>query len=129
MADEAPENLSMLRFLTTATLVGGLCLSVLNWLTAAILPPRYKTFRAPQAIVEAIRANVAEDNIYTAPQGVFVAVALSPELSGHFTSFRSRIAAQLVIEFAVALGLSLFVLSTRIRSPILAAAVLGLIGL
>jgi hypothetical protein len=119
----------MLRFLIAATLVGGLCLSVLNWLTAAILPPRYRTFRAPQAVVETILANVAEDDIYTAPQGVFAAVALRPELSGHFQSFGRRIAAQFAIEFAVALGLSVLLLATRIRSPIPAAGLFGLMGL
>ena len=119
----------MLRFLTAGTLVGGLVLSLVNWLTAAILPPRYKQFRAPQAVVETIRANVAEDDIYTASQGVFAAVALRPELSGHFQSFGLRIAAQCAVEFAVALGLSLLLLTTRIRSPIHAAALFGLTGL
>ena len=46
----------MLRFLIAGTLVGGLVLSALNWLTAAVLPPRYKQFREPQAVVETIRA-------------------------------------------------------------------------
>jgi hypothetical protein len=58
----------MLRFLIAGTLLGGLVLSLLNWLTAAILPPRYKQFSVPQAVVETIRANVAEDDIYTAPR-------------------------------------------------------------
>jgi hypothetical protein len=119
----------MLRFLIAGTILGGLVLSVLNWLTAAILPPRYKQFSDPQAVVETIRANVAADDIYTAPQGVFVAVALRPELSARFRSFGPRIAAQFAIEFAVALGLSLLLLATRIRSPLQAAALLGLTGL
>ena len=38
------------RFLTTGTLAGGLVLSVLNWVTAAILPPRFKQFRDPLLI-------------------------------------------------------------------------------
>ena len=119
----------MLRFLAAGTLVGGLVLSALNWLTAAILPPRYKPFREPQAVVETIRAHVAEDDIYAAPQGIFVAVALRPELSSHFRSVRSRIGAQFAIEFAVALGLSLLLFATRVRSPLHAAALLGLTGL
>src|SRR5215510_8668454 len=119
----------MIRFLTAGTLLAGMLLSVLNWLTAAILPPRYKEFRAPQAVVEAIRANVAEDDIYTAPQGLFAAVALWPERPGRSQSFRQRIAAQFAIEFAVALGLSLLLLATRIRSPVPAAALFGLMGL
>jgi hypothetical protein len=57
------------RSLITGTLAGGLVLSVLNWVTAAILPPRYNQFRDPHAVVEAIRANVSGNDIYTAPQG------------------------------------------------------------
>jgi len=119
----------MLRFLIAGTLLGGLVLSLLNWLTAAILPPRYKQFRAPQAVVDTIRANVADDDIYTAPQGVFVAVALRPELSGHFQRVGPRVAAQFAIEFAVSLGLTLLLLATRIRSPMHAARLFGLTGL
>ena len=119
----------MLRFLIAGTLLGGLVLSLLNWLTAAILPPRYKQFRAPQAVVDTIRANVADDDIYTAPQGVFVAVALRPEFSGHFQSVGPRVAAQFAIEFAVSLGLTLLLLATRIRSPMHAARLFGLTGL
>ena len=113
------------RFLITGTLAAGIVLSVLNWVTAAILPPRYKQFTDPQAVVEAIRANVSGNDIYTAPQGVFVAVSLHPR----FQSFGPRIAGQLVIEFAVALGLSLLVLATRLRSSIHVAGFLGLAGL
>lgn len=119
----------MLRFLTAGTLLGGLILSVLNWLTAAILPPRYKQFTVPQAVVDTVRANAAEDDIYTAPQGVFVAVSLRPERFGRSRSVGHRISAQFAIEFAVALGLSLLLLATRIRSPLSAAALLGLTGL
>ena len=32
------------RFLVAGVLAGGIVLSVLGWLTAAILPPRYKRF-------------------------------------------------------------------------------------
>jgi hypothetical protein len=119
----------MTQFPIVGTLLGGLVLSVLNWLTAAILPPRYKQFREPQSVVETIRANVVEDDIYTAPQGVFAAVALKPELSSRFRSVGLRIAAQFAIEFAAALGLSLLLIAARIRSPMHAAALLGLTGL
>jgi hypothetical protein len=113
------------RFLITGTLTGGLVLSVLNWVTAAILPPRYKQFRDSHAVVEAIRANVSGNDIYTAPQGLFVSVSLRSRLQG----FGPRIAGQLVVELAVALGLSLLVLLTPLRSPIHAAGFLGLAGL
>jgi hypothetical protein len=61
----------------------------------------------------------------TAPQGLFVSVSLRPRLQ----SFGPRIASQLFVEFAVALGLSLLVLATRLRSSIHAAGFLGLAGL
>ena len=112
------------RFLITGTLAGGLVLSVLNWVTAAILPPRFKQFRDPHAVVEAIRANVSGNDIYTAPQGLFVSVSLRPP-----QSFGPRIAGQFVVEFAVALGLSLLVLATPLRSSIQVAGFLGLAGL
>src|SRR5712671_2547412 len=100
------------RFLIAGTLVGGLVLTVLNWVTAAILPPRYNQFRNPHAVLEAIRANVSADDIYTAPQGLFVSVSLSPRLQG----MGPRIAGQIVAEFAVALGLSLLAMATRLPS-------------
>ncbi len=113
------------RFLITGTLAGGLVLSILNWLTAAILPPRYQQFRDPQAVVEAVRANASGNDIYTAPQGLFVSVSLRSRLQ----SFRPRIAGQLVVEFGVALGLSLLILATPLRSSIHVAGFLGLAGL
>ena len=113
------------RFLITGTLTGGLVLSVLNWVTAAILPPRYKQFRDSHAVVEAISANVSGNDIYTAPQGLFVSVSLRSRLQ----SFGPRIGGQLVVEFAVALGLSLLVLLTPLRSSMHAAGFLGLAGL
>lgn len=113
------------RFLITGTLAGGLVLSVLNWVTAAILPPRYKQFKDPHAVVEAIRANVSGNDIYTAPQGLFVSVSIRPRLQ----SFGPRIAGQFAVEFAVALGLSLLLLAIPLRSSIQAASFLGLAGL
>jgi len=53
----------------------------------------------------AIRANVSGNDIYTALQGLFVSVALRSRLQ----SFGPGIAGQLVVEFTVALGLSLLV--------------------
>jgi len=53
------------RFLITGTLAGGIVLSVLNWVTAAALPPRFKQFRDPDAVVGAVRANVSGNDIYT----------------------------------------------------------------
>ena len=99
-------------FLITGTLAGGIVLTALNWVTAAILPPRFKQFRDPQAVVEAVRANVSGNDIYTAPQGLFVSVALPPR----FRSFGARITGQLIVEFVVALGLSLLTLVTPSRS-------------
>jgi hypothetical protein len=113
------------RFLIAGTLTGGLILSVLNWFTAGILPPRFQQFRDPQAVVETIRANVSGDDIYTAPQGLLVSVSLRSRPRG----FGSRLAGQLVVEFAVAFGLSLLLLATPLRSSIYAAGFLGLTGL
>ena len=54
--------------MVAGTLVGGVLLSLLNWLTAALLPPRFKQFRDPGAVVETIRSNVSGNDIYTAPR-------------------------------------------------------------
>jgi hypothetical protein len=113
------------RFLIAGTLAGGLVLSVLNWFTAAILPPRYGQFTDPQAVVEAIRTNVSGDDIYTAPQGLFVSVSLHARP----LTFGPRLASQIAIEFAVALGLSLLLLATPFRSSAYTAGFLGLAGL
>ena len=118
-----------IRFLIAGTLTGGLTLSLLGWLTAAILPPRYKQFRDNRVVVETIRTNVEANGIYTAPQGVFVAVLLRPDLSPRLQNLSSHLAGQFVVEFAVALCLSILLLATSIRSPLRAAGFLGIIGL
>ena len=75
--------------------------------------------------METVRANVSGDDIYSATEGLFVSVSLRPRLQ----SFGPRIAGQLVVEFAVAFGLSLLVLATPLRSSIHVAGFLGLAGL
>ena len=114
----------MNRFIIAGTVVGGLLLFILNWVTAAFLPPRFKQFRDPQAVVETIRSNTSENDIY-AGQGLFVAVSLrrEPENVG------KRVISQFVVELGVASGLSLLLLATSIRSPLFAAGYLGLAGL
>lgn len=117
------------RFMIAGTLVGGLLLSLLNWLTAAVLPPRYKQFRDPRAVVETVRLNVSGNDIYAAPQGLFVSVSLHPDSSGGPQNFGPRVIRQFMIEFAMAFGLSLLLLATSIRSALSAAGFLGLVGL
>src|SRR5882672_3743749 len=117
------------RFLTAGTLIGGIVLTLLGWITAGILPPRYKQFMDAKSVVDAIRANAPANDIYTAPQGLFVAVSLPPDLSYRPRNMGARFAGQLAIEFAVALGLSVLLVATPIRSPLRAAGFLGLIGL
>jgi hypothetical protein len=112
-----------IRFLIAGTLVGGVVLSLLGFITAAMLPPRFKPFKDPQAVVETIRANVSEPDIYTAPQGVFVAV------SSPLSNVGRHIVGQFGIEFLVAFGLSLVLRTARINTSLGAAAFLGLIGL
>jgi len=111
------------RFLIAGTLLGGVVLSLLSWVTAAILPPRYKQFKDAQAVVETIRANVSENDIYTTPQGVFVSV------SNPLRDIGRHIMSQFGIEFIVALGLSLILVVTRITTSSSAAGLLGVIGL
>jgi hypothetical protein len=109
--------------------MGGVILSVLGWFTAAILPPRFKPFKDPQAVVETVRANVTTNDIYTAPQGLFVSVSLRPDLSNRLHGVASHLAGQFVVEFAVAFGLSVILIATPIRSPLRAGVFLGLAGL
>ena len=111
------------RFLITGTLLGGIVLSLLSWVTAAILPPRYKQFKDARVVVETIRANVSENDIYTAPQGVFVSI------SNPLRDIGSHIVRQFGMEFIVALGLSFILGATRINTSSGAAGLLGLIGL
>jgi hypothetical protein len=117
------------RFLIAATIAGGLILMVLGGSTSAVLPPRYTPFKDPHAVVEAVRANVADNGIYTAPQGLFVAVSLRPDLSNLIQSPGPHLMAQFVAELAVAFCLSLLLMMTPIRAPLRAAAFLGLVGL
>lgn len=118
-----------IRFLLVGTLAGGVILSLLGWFTAAILPPRFKQFTDVHAVVETIRVNVPANGIYTAPQGLFVAVALRPDLSDRLPDFGARLVRQFAVEFAVALCLSVLLLATPIRSPLRAGGFLGLVGL
>ena len=117
------------KFMIAGTLTGGVLLSVLNWLTAALLPPRFKQFRDPGAVVEAIRSNVSGNDIYTAPQGLFMVVSLRPSSAGGPQNFGARVIRQFTTEFVVAFGVSLLLLLTSIRSPLSAASFLGLAGL
>lgn len=117
----------MRHFLLVGTLAGGLLLSILNWFSAAVLPPRYKQFRNPQAVVETIRSNVSSNDIYSVPQGLFVAVSLRD--SSIPANFGSRIMGQFLVEFLVAFGLSVLLSMTSIQSPLHAATFLGLAGL
>jgi hypothetical protein len=116
------------RFLIVGTLVGGTLLTLLGFVTAGILPPRYKPFKDPHAVAETIRANAPTDDIYTAPDGLFVAVSLRPA-SADRRSFVPHLAGQVAVEFAVASGLSVLLLAIRPGSPLGAACVLGLTGL
>jgi hypothetical protein len=86
------------RFLVAGTLLGGIVLSCLNWITAAILPPRFKQFKDPRVVVETIQANAFEHDIYTSPDGVFVAV------SNPLQNVGGHVARQFAVEFAVAFG-------------------------
>src|SRR5262249_14668021 len=117
------------RFIIAGTLLGGVLLSLLNWVTAALLPPRFKQFRDPGAVVETIRSNVSGNDIYTAPQGLFVSVSLGRGSAGSPESFGARVIRQFATEFVVAFGLSLLLLASSIRSPLFAAGFLGLAGL
>ena len=124
MATEDPTR----RFLFVGTLGGGLLLCVLNWFTAAILPPRFKQFRDPQAVTEAVAVNVSDNDIYVAPQGLFVSVSLSSKARGPSPRFAARLVAQLLIEFTVAFGVSLLLLVIPVSSPLWAAGSAGFAG-
>lgn len=117
----------MRRFLLVGTRAGGLLISILNWFAAAVLPPRYKQFRNPRAVVETVRSNVSSNDIYAVPQGLFVAVSLHD--SSIPANFGSRIMGQFLVEFLVAFGLSVLLSTTSIQSPLPAATFLGLTGL
>src|SRR5258708_26639197 len=111
----------MRRFMIVGTLVGGLLLSVLNWFSAAVLLPRFKQFRDAHAVVETITSNISGNDIYAAPQGLFVSVSLRPESSRGPVNFGPRIIGQFLVESLVAFGLSLLLLTTSTRSPLCAA--------
>lgn len=119
---------SKARFVIVGAIVGGVLLSVLGFVTAAILPPRYKPFKDPSAVVETIRANTTTNEIYTAPQGLFVAVALRPDGSNWLQAPARRLALQVGVEFAVAFCLSLLVTATSFTRPMAVAGFLGFIG-
>lgn len=117
------------RFLVSGTVVGGILLTILGYLTAAVLPPRYKQFEDAHAVVETVRANTTANDVYTAPQGLFVVVALRPDLSNRLQSPARHLAVQVAVEFAVALGLSVLLLTAAVSGALRAAVFLGLAGL
>jgi hypothetical protein len=126
--ETSPRAISHRRFLITGTLVGGVLLSVLGFVTAALLPPRYKPFKDPAAVVETIRANTTTNEIYTAPQGLFVSVSLRPDGSNWLQNPARHLGIQLCVEFAVAFCLSLIVSATTFARPMVVAGFLGFIG-
>jgi hypothetical protein len=121
-------SISRTRFLIAGTLVGGVLLSVLGFVTAALLPPRFKPFRDPAAVVETIRANTTTNEIYTAPQGLFVSVSLRPDGSNWLQNPAGHLAVQVLVEFAIAFCLSLLVTATIFTKPMAVARFLGFIG-
>jgi hypothetical protein len=102
-------SISHTRYLIAGTLVGGVLLTALGFVTAALLPPRYKPFRDPAAVVETVRANTSTNEIYTAPQGLFVSVSLRPDGSNSLQNPGLHLAVQVFVEFAIAFCLSLLV--------------------
>jgi hypothetical protein len=115
------------RFLISGTLAGGTLLTLLGFVTAGMLPPRYKPFTDPRAVADAIRANAPTNDIYTSPDGLFVAVSLRPAGAPR-SRFGPRLAAQIGVEFAVALLLAVLVLAFGRRSATIAAGLLALTG-
>ncbi len=95
-------SISRARFLIAGTLVGGVLLGVLGFVTAARLPPRFKPFRDPAAVVDTIRANTTTNEIYTAPQGLFVSVSLRPDGSNWLQHPGRHLAVQVLVECAIA---------------------------
>jgi fructose-specific phosphotransferase system IIC component len=126
--ETSPRAISHTRFLIAGTLVGGVFLSVLGFVTAALLPPRFKPFRDPAAVVETIRANTTTNEIYTAPQGLFVAVSVRPDGSNWLQNPARHLAVQVFVECAVAFCLSLLVTATIFTRPMAVACFLGFIG-
>jgi hypothetical protein len=120
--------ISHTRFLIAGTLVGGVLLSGLGFVTAALLPPRFKPFRDPAAVVQAIRANTTTNEIYTAPQGLFVSVSLRPDGSNWLQNPAHHLAIQVLVEFIVAFSLSLVVTATAFTRPAAVGCFLGFIG-
>jgi hypothetical protein len=124
----SPRAISHTRFLIAGTIVGGVLLSMLGFVTAALLPPRYKPFKDPAAVVETIRANTTTNEIYTAPHGLFVSVSLRPDGSNWLQNPARHLAVQVSVELAVALCLSLLVTATAFTRPLAVACFLGFIG-
>jgi hypothetical protein len=124
----SPRPISHARFLIAGTLAGGVLLTALGFVTAALLPPRFKPFRDPAAVVETIRANTTTNEIYTAPQGLFVSVSLRPDGSNWLQHPARHLAVQVLVEFAVAFCLSWLVTATIFARPLAIACVLGFVG-
>jgi hypothetical protein len=87
------------RFLIAGTLAGGLVRSILNGRNPA---SSLQAIQDPLAVVETIRSNVSADDIYTAPQGLFVSVSSHTRLQG----FGPRLGGQLLVEFGCNLTLA-----------------------
>lgn len=121
-------SISHTRYLIAGTLAGGVLLTALGFVTAALLPPRYKPFRDPAAVVETVRANASTNEIYTAPQGLFVSVSLRPDGSNSLQNPGLHLAVQVFVEFAIAFCLSLLVTTTIFTRPTAVGCFLGFIG-
>ena len=116
------------RFLLIGTLVGGVLLTLLAWFTA-MLPPHFRPFKDADAVVQTIRANTSGNDIYATPKGLFVSVALRPDLSNRLVSIGPHFAAQFIAELVVALCLSILLLALPIQSAVRCAGLFALLGL
>jgi len=121
-----------IRYLVLGTLAAGITLFLWGAISHMAIPWEdlaLRGFKDDRALVEAIKVQTPSNGMYFAPQGVFVAVSLTPDLANKTQSLGPSLIRQLFIEFAVGFVLSLILLWTPVRTAIGAASLFGLMGI
>ncbi len=116
--------------LILGALVGGIVLFCWGAITHAVLPQPIHYFVDEMAVVETMRANAPTNGIYFGPHGVFVSVALLPDLGDKTKNILPNVLRQFLSDALAAMLLAIFL--TRLPGTVLGragwAAIAGLVA-
>ncbi|HZS08669.1 MAG TPA: hypothetical protein VFD58_27795 [Blastocatellia bacterium] len=120
------------RYLIVSTLAAGITIFLWGAVSHMAIPwpeTALREFKDNGAIVAAVRAQTPGNGVYLAPQGVFMAVSLRPDLADKTQFMGPSLVRQFLFELAVGFVLSLILLWIPARTPLAVAGLFGLLAI